>query len=318
MTAVSPRPAVDAATARTLQRRATVAAVAIAGLMALAKLGAWYVTGAVTVLSSMVDSAVDVLASLVVLLAARHAVRPPDRQHRYGHGKAEALGALARSGFLGAAGLFVGLEGMDRLITPHPLQQPAIGIAVMALSIVLTAGLVVYQTYVLRRAPSLAIEADSANFKGDLVSATAVLVTLIVSAEAGIAWIDPAVGLCIAAYLIWAAASVGRRSIDMLMDRELPSADRARIVSIVQAHRDVHGLHDLRSRSTGNEQFIEFHMEIDGGLSVAEAHDITDAVEQALRAEYPRAEILIHQEPAGIDDSRLDDVVAGRPAAEQD
>ena len=312
MTGASPRPVVDADTARRLQQRASGAAVVIAGLLSLAKLGAWYVTGSVTVLSSMVDSAVDVLASLVVLLSAQQAARPPDRHHRYGHGKAEALGALARSGFLGAAGLFVGLEGIDRLINPQPLQEPAIAMAVMVLSIVLTAGLVLYQTYVLRRAPFLAIEADSANFKGDLVTATAVLVTLVVSAEAGLAWIDPAVGVCIAGYLIWAAVSVGRRSVDMLMDRELPATDRARIASIVRAHGDVHGLHDLRSRSTGQEQFIEFHLEIDGGLSVAEAHDITDAIESALRAAYPRAEILIHQEPAGIDDSRLDDVVAGR------
>lgn len=315
MTADRPRPAVDADTARRLQQRATGAAVVIAGLLALAKLGAWAVTGSVTVLSSMVDSAVDVLASLVVLLSAQQAARPPDQHHRYGHGKAEALGALARSGFLAAAGLFVGLEGVDRLIHPQPLQEPAIAIAVMALSIVLTAGLVLYQSYVLRRAPFLAIEADSANFKGDLASATAVIVTLVVSAEMELAWIDPAVGLCIAVYLIWTAVSIGGRCIDMLMDRELPTADRDRIASIVQAHGDVRGLHDLRSRSSGQEQFIEFHLEMDGGLSVAEAHDITDAIENALRAVYPRAEILIHQEPAGIDDSRLDDVVAGRRTA---
>lgn len=201
-------------------------------------------------------------------------------------------------------------QAADRLIDPEPLRTTTVGIAVMGLSIVATAGLVLFQRHVVRVTGSLAIAADSLHYKGDLLINLAVIATLIVYANTGIVWLDPVVALAIAAYLLVNAVLVGREALDLLMDRELPQSDRARIESVVRADTRVRGLHDLRTRSSGTTTFIELHLELDGTLSLNEAHDIADAVEAALAEAFPGAAILIHQEPAGLQDARLDDRIA--------
>ena len=293
-----------------LRRRATYASVAVGSVLAIAKLAAWLLTGSVTILSSLLDSFVDVAASAIVLVSVSQALRPPDRSHRFGHGKAEPLGALAQAAFIAGSGLFVVFQAADRLIDPEPLRTTAVGIAVMVLSIVATAGLVLFQRHVVRVTGSLAVAADSLHYKGDLLINLAVIATLIVYANTGIVWLDPVVALAIAAYLLVNAVLVGRKALDLLMDRELPQSDRARIEAVVRADTRVRGLHDLRTRSSGTTTFIELHLELDGTLSLNEAHDIADAVETALAEAFPGAAILIHQEPAGLQDARLDDKIA--------
>ncbi len=289
---------------------ATYASVAVGTTLAIAKLAAWLVTGSVTVLSSLLDSLVDVAASVIILISVHHALRPPDRAHRYGHGKAEPLGALAQAAFIAGSGLFVVFQAIDRLIDPEPLSAPFVGIAVMLVSIIATTGLVVFQHYVIRATNSLAIAADSLHYKGDLLINLAVVGTLVAFQQTGIVWLDPLVAMAIAAYLLVNAALVGREAFDLLMDRELPQDDRDRIEAVVLADRRVLGLHDLRTRSSGTTTFIELHLELDGALTLVRAHDVADDVEAALAGVFAGAEIIIHQEPAGLDDRRLDDAIA--------
>jgi ferrous-iron efflux pump FieF len=296
---------------RRLRRQATNASVAVAAALAAAKLGVWLLTGSVVILSSLLDSLVDLFASLVTMASVRHAMRPPDRAHRFGHGKAEALGALAQSAFVGGSALFIVFQAIDRLVDPRPLEATSWGIAVMVASIVLTTLLVVFQRHVIRVTGSLAIGADSLHYRGDLMVNLAVIATLAAVEATGAVWVDAVVAIAIAGYLLWSAIAIARHSLDALMDRELPAEERQRIAEIVTRHAAVAGLHDLRTRSSGTTRFIELHLELDGAMTLNAAHDVTDAVEAALREAFPAAEVIVHQEPAGLDDERLDRRIAG-------
>ena len=289
-----------------LRRWATYASVAVGATLAVAKLGAWLITGSVAVLSSLLDSLVDVAASVVTLVSVHHALRPPDRAHRFGHGKAEPLGALAQAAFVAGSGLFLVFQAIDRLIDPEPLSATGVGIAVMVMSIGLTLGLLGFQHHVVKKTGSLAIAADSAHYRGDLLTNLAVIATLVAFDLTEATWIDPLVAIAIAGYLLVNAVGIGRHALDLLMDRELPPAERARIEAVVLADRRVRGLHDLRTRDSGTTRFIELHLELDGALTLTAAHDIADVVELALREAFPQTEVILHQEPAGLDDERLD------------
>ena len=294
----------------TLRRRATYASVAVALTLIVAKLTAYLFTESVSILSSLIDSSSDLLASLVTLFGVRVALRPPDRTHRYGHGKAEPLAALAQAAFVTGSAVFLSYEAINRLINPQPIQEGAAGIAVMILSIVLTIGLVAFQRRVIRRTGSLAIGADSLPYSGDLFMNLAVIAALLITSVTGIGLVDPIFALGIAAFLVFGATRIARGSLDTLMDRELPPADRKRIREIVMAHPATRDMHDLRTRNAGNTVFIELHLELDSHLTLAAAHDITDNVESQIMAAFPQAEVLVHQEPHGLSDERLDTRIA--------
>ncbi|WP_051340695.1 cation diffusion facilitator family transporter [Azospirillum halopraeferens] len=296
----------DAGAIERLRRRATYASVSVALALIIAKLGAYLITESVSILSSLIDSSTDLLASLVTLLAVRHALKPPDLMHRYGHGKAEALAALAQAAFISGSALFLSIEAVRRLIYPEPISQGGVGIAVMVLSIVLTFGLITFQRHVVARTGSIAIGADRLHYAGDLLMNSAVIAALLLTMLTGVAAIDPLAGLAIAAFLLHGARGVARQALAVLMDRELEGAERDRIAAMVLAHDGALGLHDLRTRSTGTGIFIEFHLEVDPLISVVQAHDIADAIERTLVGAFPSCEVLIHQEPAGLQDERLD------------
>ncbi len=289
-----------------LKRLATGAAVAVAAILVAGKLAAWLASDSVAVLSSLADSSMDLVASFVTFLAVRFAHRPADRSHRFGHGKAESLGALALAGFVAASAIFVAAAAVGRLIEPVPIRATGLGIIVMIVSIALTFGLVALQTRVAEATGSLAIRAERLHYAGDLLTNLAALLALVLVSLTGALRIDAATGLAIAAYLAVNAVRIGRGSLDELLDREIPWADRAEIEAIVAAERDVAGMHDLRTRRSGRTQFIEFHVELDGDMPVRRAHDIVDRIEGAVKNLYPAAQVIIHQEPAGIVDSRLD------------
>jgi len=289
-----------------LRRLATYASVSVAGVLIAAKLGAYLVTGAVSLLASLIDSCVDLMASLVTLHGVRVALRPADRAHRFGHGKAEPLAALAQSAFIVGSAAFLTVEAVGRLIDPRPVAETGVGLAVMGLSFALTLGLVLFQRHAVRRTGSVAISADSVNYRGDLLGNLAVVAALVITEATGELRIDPAFAIAIAAVLVANAVGIARGALDVLMDRELPAAERQRIRDVVMAHPDARGLHDLRTRSAGDTVFIELHLELDPDLTLAEAHDIADAVELALREAFPSAEVILHQEPEGLDDERLD------------
>jgi ferrous-iron efflux pump FieF len=289
-----------------LRRLATYASVSVAGTLIAAKLGAYLVTGAVSLLSSLIDSSVDLIASLVTLHGVRVALRPADRSHRFGHGKAEPLAALAQAAFIVGSAVFLTVEAVGRLIDPQPVRETAVGLAVMGLSMALTVGLVAFQAYVVRRTGSLAIDADSVHYRADLLGNMAVIAALVLTEATGQLRIDPLFAVAIAAFLVTGAVRIAREALDVLMDRELPAGDRDRIRAVVMAHPQSRGLHDLRTRSAGDRVFIELHLELDPSLTLADAHDVTDAVEGALREAFPTAEVILHQEPEGLDDERLD------------
>lgn len=293
-----------------LNRLAILASVTTASFLIALKLALWLVSGSVTLLASLVDSSVDALASLVTLVTLRQAAQPADRAHRFGHGKAEPLGALLQAAFLAGLALMVAIQVVQRLIEPVPLRYGDAAILAMAAAVVLTVLLVLFQRAVVRRTGSLAVEADSWHYQGDLATNLAALAGLALVETTGQSWIDPLVACAIVVMLLGGAAGIGRRALDMLMDRELPEDGRRQILELARSHPETKGVHDLRTRQAGSDLFIDLHLEIDGGFSLRRAHDIAHEVEDRVRAAFPAADITVHQEPAGLVDERLDERIS--------
>ena len=282
-------------------RRAAWAAVAVAGLLILLKAVAYLITGSIAMMASLADSGLDLIGSTINLVAIGHALTPADREHRFGHGKAEPLAGLAQGAFIAGSALFLVIESIQRMISPQPVAHGAVGLAVMAFSIVAVTLLVVLQRIAVARTGSPAIGADSIHYLGDLATNLGVVVGIVLSSAFGLWLADPIVGIVIAAILALSSLHVFRQSYDQLMDRELPEEDRARIKKIVMEHADVRSLHDLRTRAAGISTFIQMHIELDPALSLTRAHEVSDEVEADLHAAYPNAEVMIHQDPAGLE-----------------
>jgi ferrous-iron efflux pump FieF len=290
--------------ANRLRRWATYASVAVAAVLIAAKFAAWLETGSVALLSSLIDSLLDIVASVVNLIAVRHAMSPADREHRFGHGKAEPLAVLGQSAFITGSALLLLAEAVRRLIQPVAVENPPAGMAVMVLSIVATVALVLYQRHVVRRTGSIAITADELHYRSDLILNAGVIAALILSGTFGLRILDPLFGAAIGLWIIYSAARLARLSLVQLMDRELPDDEREKIRAIAQSHPDVAAAHDLRTRVAGPTAFIQIHLEMDGEMSLVRAHEISDEVEERLRAAYPNAEIIIHQDPEGVEEPR--------------
>ncbi len=287
-----------------LRRMATYASVAVAALLIAVKFAAWLETGSVALLSSLVDSLLDIAASLVNLVAVRHAMSPADREHRFGHGKAEPLAVLGQSAFITGSAMLLLAEAVRRLISPARVENPPAGIAVMIFSIVVTIGLVLYQRHVVRRTGSIAITADELHYRSDLVLNLSVIAALVVGSALDIPILDPLFGAAIGIWIVYSAVRLARLSLFQLMDQELPDDEREKIRAIAQSHPDVVAAHDLRTRVAGPTAFIQIHIEMNGTLSLIRAHEISDEVEAELRAAYPNAEVMIHQDPEGIEEAR--------------
>lgn len=293
-----------------LQRFAAAASLSLATLLAILKLAAAVATGSLAVLSSLIDSLADIVASTITFVAVQISQLPPDRGHRFGHGKAESLSAMAQAALVAGSAIFVLIDAAGRLGDPRPVQSTSIGIAVMSFAIVATLLLVWLQRHVVRRTGSQAINADSVHYRADLLTNLTIIASLVVTQRFGWLWLDPVMGAAVALYLGWHAYGICRNAVEVLMDHELPPDTRQRIKEIVLAHPAVRGLHDLRTRQAGATQFIEFHIEIDGAMSVNAAHHVSDAIEAELFAAFPAAEVILHQEPAGLEDMRLDHRIA--------
>jgi len=287
-----------------LKKLATYAAVAAAALMIGLKVWAWVMTGSVAMLSSLVDSALDLVASALNLIAVRHALTPADEEHRFGHGKAEALAGLGQATFVGGSAAFLLLESLDRLIVPRPVVETSLGLAVMIASTVITVALVMFQRYVIARTRSLAIGADQLHYTTDIATNAGVILALILTGWFGWTVADPLVGLAIAATIAWGAIQIVSGAYHELMDREFDEPDRLRIKQIVSAHKEVVSLHDLRTRRAGHNAFIQLHLELPPGMTLAEAHRISDEVEAEIQRAFPDAEVLTHLDPAGAETVR--------------
>jgi ferrous-iron efflux pump FieF len=280
-----------------LMRRATVASVAVAFTLIGIKFIAYILTGSVALLSSLIDSVLDSLASIVNFIAVRHSLSPADKEHRFGHGKAEPLAGLAQAAFIMGSSLFLIFEAINRFVNPHAILHGDMGIVVMLISLVATIVLVIYQRHVVKQTGSLAIQADSIHYFSDIALNLGVILALFLSTYWNWSLADPLIAMGIAIYIVFSAWRIVKQSLDQLMDRELSDEDRDQIKTIVNEHTGVVSLHELRTRASGKDIFIQTHLDMDARMSLIEAHRVSEEVEEKLQAAFPNADILIHQDP---------------------
>jgi ferrous-iron efflux pump FieF len=285
----------------TLIRRAAFASVGVSLLLVALKTFAYFATYSVAMLASLADSALDLFTSALNLVAVRSALTPADAGHRFGHGKAEPLAGLAQGAFIAASAMFLVLQAVERLIVPQPVPHSLLALGVMGISILCAIALILYERRVVAHTGSVAIAADQTHYSADLVTNVGVIVALLLSGWPHWQFADPLIALMVAAVLVWSAWTVFVRSYDQLMDHELPESDRATIKTVVHRHAQVRSLHDLRTRSAGANTFIQLHLELDPDMALLRAHEISDAVERDLCAAFPGAEVIIHQDPAGLE-----------------
>jgi ferrous-iron efflux pump FieF len=271
----------------------------VALVLIVAKLVAWGLSDSVSLLATLIDSVLDALASVINLVAVRHALTPADKEHRFGHGKAEALAGLSQSMFIAGSAGFLLLEAGRRIISHIEVEAPGIGILVMVFSIVATLILLGFQRHVIRKTNSTAIKADALHYRTDILVNGSVILALWLSTK-GWAGFDALFACGIAIFILYSAWEIITVSYDHLMDRELPDEQREDIKKLVLQHSSARGLHDLRSRHSGTMTFIQLHLELDDNLSLLEAHKISDEVEMSLLEAFPGSEIIIHIDPQSV------------------
>ena len=279
-----------------LMRLASGAALATALTLVAAKAFAWWLSGSVSLLAGLTDSLLDGAASLLNLIAVHYALRPADDDHRYGHGKAEALAGLGQAVFIAISAVLVGIRGFERLQHPEAIAATGVGVAVMLLSLALTVLLLGFQRHVVKVTGSTAIRADSLHYASDLLLDSSILVALLLAAY-GWSRADALFGIAIAAYILWSALTIVRESAAVLMDKELPAEISERMQQLALEVPGVLGAHDLRTRMSGTRWFVQLHLDLPASLSLQAAHDLCEAVEQIISREFPRAEVLVHADP---------------------
>jgi len=282
-----------------LTRRVTTLSVVTAVVLVTAKAAAWWASGSVALLASLADSGLDLLASLITLYAVRYAVEPPDAEHRFGHGKAEAFASLMQAGLVFASAALIGREAIAGILRPQPIDAGGWAIAVMALSVVMTFGLITVQSWVLKRTRSVAVTGDRAHYAADLVSNIAAMAGIAGASLLGVHWLDAAAGMLVAVWLLWGAIGVFREAGAQLMDHELPEEERARIVALMTQDPRVQDVHQLRTRASGPWIHIQMHADLDPDCSLAEAHEAMVAAEKRVLEAFPAADIIIHPDPHG-------------------
>ena len=283
----------------TLTTRAALASVASALFLLVLKTYAALATGSVAMLGSLADTGLDLIASLVTLFGVRVAAMPADREHRFGHGKAEALAALTQVVLISISAIGIFWRAIERLVHDERTANAEYGIAVSIVAILLTLALVAYQRSVVRRTGSVAIRTDNVHYQSDLFLNLSVIAALALDQYAGFTGADPLFGIGIALWLVWGAWQVSSHALDQLMDREWPEEKRMRFLAIACSRPEAKGIHDLRTRSSGAHDFAQFHIYVDPEMSVQAAHDIVEAIEEDLEREFPGCEVLIHLDPEG-------------------
>jgi len=271
----------------------------VATLLLIVKVGAWWVTGSVSLLASLIDSMLDIAASLVNLVVVRYSLQPADREHTFGHGKAESLAALAQAMFISGSAVFLILNGVDRFFRPHALQSPEYGVYVSLFAIVVTFGLVRFQKYVVKKTGSQAIAADSLHYESDLYMNAAIMLALALS-WFGIGQADAVFAIGIGGYILYSAFRMVREATQTLLDRKLPDEELIEIRECCLTIEGVLGVHQLRTRMSGPTRFIQLHLELEDQMPLLEAHRISDLVEDSLHERFPGADVLIHQDPYSV------------------
>ena len=264
-------------------------------------------TGSVAMMGSLADTGLDILASLVTLFSVRLAAQPADLEHRYGHGKAEALAALFQAGLITVSALAIGWRGAERFGQDVEPAHPELGIGVSLVAIAATLMLITYQRYVIAKTGSVAIHADHVHYSSDLLLNGSVIVAILLNNYLGLRWADPAFGIGIALWLIMQVKGISGNALDQLMDKEWPLEKRERFLAAVRSHPELRNIHDVRTRSSGARDFAQLHVWVDPKMTIADAHAIMDEMENQLMAEFPGTEVMIHPEPDGHIDGHSHD-----------
>lgn len=275
----------------------TCGALAVASLLVIGKGLVWYITGSLSIKASLVDSLLDACASLINLIAIYHALRPADAEHKFGHGKVEALAGLGQAIFIAFSAGWLLKEVVERIHTPQPVTFSLFAVGVMVGAVILTTLLVIGQRYVIRRTGSLVVESDSLHYQTDLFTNTGVLISFYLSSYFSVGYFDTAVGALIAIYILHSSWKIAKKGFDILMDRELSEDVLEKITQIAKSHAHVKGIHDLRTRSSGQSEFIQMHLDLDQYLTLQTAHEIADEVAFEINKAFPKAEVIIHQDP---------------------
>lgn len=306
---------IAAAERDSLNRSAALASVSVALLLVGLKVWAAWTTGSTAMLGSLADTVLDLIASLATLLGVWIAAQPDDENHRFGHGKAEALAAMFQVVLIWISALSLALRAIGQWFEGVRPEAAEGGIAVSLVAMVATLALLAWQRLVIRKTGSLAISTDHVHYQSDLLLNLAVIAALALDQYAGIAGADPLFGLGIAAWLGWGAWGASQRAIEELMDHEWPDEKKARFLEVVARHPELKGLHDLRTRTSGHRDFVQFHVWVAPDMTVAQAHEVMDEIEAKLLAEFPGIEILIHPDPEGLvneSGSAAEDLLAER------
>jgi ferrous-iron efflux pump FieF len=284
-----------------LTQRAAIASVTMALFLLGLKSWAALETGSVSMLGSLADTGLDIIASLVTLFSVRLAAQPADDKHSYGHGKAEALAALFQTVLITASAIAIGWRGISRIGDSAAPTHPELGIGVSVIAIITTLMLITYQRYVVKKTGSIAIHADHVHYSSDVLLNLAVIAALVLDSMLGLRGADPVLGVIIALWLVWHAREVARHAIDQLMDREWPEEKRTRFLAVAQSHPELTGIHAMRTRSSGAHDFVQFHIWVDPDTTIRDAHRAMDELEAKLETAFPGTEVLIHPEPQGHD-----------------
>lgn len=295
-------PHASSATTADLNRRAALASISVALLLVGMKVWAVVSTGSTAMLGSLADTSLDLVASLATLLGVWVASQPDDPNHRFGHGKAEALAAMFQVVLISISALGLAWRAIQQFMTGAKVEEADAGLVVSAIAMAATLALLAYQRHVIRKTNSLAISTDNVHYKSDLFLNLAVIAALLLEQYAGIHGSDAAFALLIAAWLGWGAWGASQAAIEQLMDREWPDEKREKFLDVVRQHPELKGLHDLRTRTSGNRDFVQFHVWVDGRMTVTEAHRVMDEIEEKLQRAFPGVEILIHPDPEGLVD----------------
>lgn len=282
-----------------LATRAALASVATACVLIVAKAVAAWLTGSIAMLGSLADSGLDLLASMVTLYGVWLAAQPADHDHRFGHGKAEALAALFQVALITASAIAIAWRAVLRLGDPTPTSDAAVGIGVSLVAIAVTVLLLLYQRHIIRETGSVAIRADNVHYQSDVLLNVSVIVAMVLDQYLGWRAADPVLGILIALWLAWGAFQASSQAIDHLMDKEWPEEERARFLEVAAQHPELRGIHDFRTRRAGAHDFAQFHMYVARDMTVEDAHVVMDAVEDKIRAAFPKVEVLIHLDPEG-------------------
>jgi ferrous-iron efflux pump FieF len=289
----------NAAISQKLIKMVTLCSLMVAITIISVKIIAWNMTDSLSLLASLVDSALDVGASFISFFAVRYSLAPPDDDHRFGHGKAEDISAFLQSIFIAVSGLYILTEAFNRFLNPSTITNEMIGIVTMVISLILTMGLLLFQKYVILITNSSAIKADSLHYQGDLLVNIVVIGSFLSSMYFNFPLLDTILALFIALYVLFSAIKIGKEAFDKLMDKEFSQKNRDKIINAVLSNKNAKAVHDLRTRRSGLMPFIQFHLELDGEIKLREAHIISDEIEEEILKIFPHAEILIHYDVAG-------------------